>query len=81
MHSMKDGMIKRIKFSSFANAWIKQTKHKIESHKVAVNTEIIEYFSADYEPSIIFLRIFSTELKVKYEMMKANKAKNTVLIK
>ncbi len=44
---------------------MKHTRHKIESHNVAMSTEIIEYFSADYDPSMILLSIFKTELKVK----------------
>lgn len=47
MHNINDGKIKRIRFYSFENAWIKQTKHSTESHKVAINTDNNEYLLDD----------------------------------
>lgn len=50
MQSINDGKMNKIKFYQFVKAWIKQTRHKIESQSVATNTDSKENFSADYDP-------------------------------
>lgn len=58
---------------------MKQTRHITESQRVAISTEAIEYFWADSDPSMMFLRILSTELNEKYDITKIRNAKKTVL--